>query len=112
MPTTKPNQLLRSARELRGWSQAYVAEQIGAPYNYYISRWERGEMKAGRYYQQKLCELFGKNAEELGFLPSRESEGMPPAGTEDSTANPSPTDTENLTANPSPADTENLTANP
>lgn len=36
-----PNQLLKAERELRGWSQKYVADQIGADY-YYLSRWERG----------------------------------------------------------------------
>ena len=39
---TTPNNALRRERELRGWSQGYVAEQIGAPSSSYISRWERG----------------------------------------------------------------------
>jgi len=62
-----PNQHLQHERKLRGWSQAYTAEQIGAP-DYYLSRWERGEVLPSPFYQQKLCELFGKTAEELGFL--------------------------------------------
>src|SRR5690242_8969067 len=65
MPT--PNVLLRHERQLRGWSQGRLAEQIDVP-DYYISRWERGEVLPSPYYQQKLCELLGKSAEELGFL--------------------------------------------
>jgi transcriptional regulator with XRE-family HTH domain len=65
MPT--PNVLLRHERQLRGWSQAYLAEQIDVP-DYYISRWERGEVLPSPYYQQKLCQVFGKTAEELGML--------------------------------------------
>lgn len=62
-----PNHKLKTERELRGWSQKYVAEQIGADH-YYLSRWERGVIAPSPYYRQKLCELFGKNAEELGLL--------------------------------------------
>lgn len=65
MPT--PNVLLRHERQLRGWSQVHLAEQIDVP-DYYISRWERGEVLPSPYYQQKLCEVFGKTAEELGML--------------------------------------------
>ena len=68
-----PNQKLKVARELRGWSQKYVAEQIGADH-YYLSRWERGMTVPSPYYRQKLCELFGKNARDLGLL--REETGQ------------------------------------
>jgi transcriptional regulator with XRE-family HTH domain len=64
---TRPNQLLKAERELRGWSQKYVAEQIGADH-YYLSRWEHGTAAPSPYYRQKLCALFGKNARELGLL--------------------------------------------
>jgi tetratricopeptide (TPR) repeat protein/transcriptional regulator with XRE-family HTH domain len=62
-----PNQQLKQARELRGWSQKYVADQIGADH-YYLSRWERGMASPSPYYRNKLCILFGKNARELGLL--------------------------------------------
>ncbi len=65
MPT--PNEQLRRERQLRGWSQGYLAERISVP-DYYISRWERGEVLPSPYYQQRLCEVFGKTAEELGML--------------------------------------------
>lgn len=62
-----PNQQLKAERELRGWSQKYVAEQLSADH-YYLSRWERGTAIPSPYYRQKLCTLFGKNARELGLL--------------------------------------------
>ncbi|HJT56630.1 MAG TPA: tetratricopeptide repeat protein [Ktedonobacteraceae bacterium] len=68
-----PNEQLKQARVLRGWSQKYVAEQIGADH-YYLSRWERGTASPSPYYRQKLCTLFGKNARELGLLPDEVGE--------------------------------------
>ena len=80
-----PNPLLKAERELRGWSQKYVADQIGADH-YYLSRWEHGTATPSPYYRQKLCALFGKNARELGLLqenasllqeaPAQQQEGM------------------------------------
>jgi transcriptional regulator with XRE-family HTH domain len=77
-----PNQRLRAQRELRGWSQKYVAEQIGADH-YYLSRWERGTAMASPHYRQKLCALFGKNARELGLQPksNRDPSTEPPLET-------------------------------
>jgi tetratricopeptide (TPR) repeat protein/transcriptional regulator with XRE-family HTH domain len=62
-----PNLHLKEARELRGWSQKYVAGQIGAD-RYYLSRWEHGIASPSPYYRQKLCALFDKNAQELGLV--------------------------------------------
>lgn len=62
-----PNPFLKMERELRGWSQKYVADCIGADH-YYLSRWERGTASPSPYYRQKLCDLFGKNADQLGLL--------------------------------------------
>lgn len=62
------NQRLKRMRELRGWSQKYVAERIDAPAVCYVSRWERGVTTPSPFYQEKLCTLFDKNAYELGFL--------------------------------------------
>ena len=70
----KPNIRLREARELRGWSQKYVADEIGAD-RYYLSRWEHGTASPSPYYRQKLCALFGKNARELGLLQEDVREG-------------------------------------
>src|SRR5579884_2657550 len=63
----QPNKRLRHEREARGWSQAYVARQLGADANI-VSRWENGERKPGPYYRQQLCALFGKSAVELGLV--------------------------------------------
>lgn len=68
-----PNQRLKAERELRGWSQKYVADQLGADH-YYLSRWERGTASPSPYYRQKLCVLFDKNAQELGLLQEESSE--------------------------------------
>ncbi len=67
-----PNHYLKRERQLKGWSQVYLAKQIEVP-DYYISRWERGEVTPSPYYQQKLCDLFGMTAEELGFLQPNET---------------------------------------
>ncbi len=74
-----PNLLLREERELRGWSQRYVADAIGAD-RYYLSRWEHGTASPSPYYRQKLCELFEKNARELGML-CKKSQSMQEEGT-------------------------------
>jgi transcriptional regulator with XRE-family HTH domain len=64
----KANNLLRREREKRGWSQSRLAEHIGADTSM-ISRWECGDRNPDNLYQEKLCTLFGMNAEELGFIP-------------------------------------------
>jgi len=62
-----PNRRLKQVRELRGWSQAKVAEQIGTDATT-VSRWERGIFSPTPYFRERLCMLFDKNAEELGLL--------------------------------------------
>jgi transcriptional regulator with XRE-family HTH domain len=79
----KPNDKLRYFREIRGWSQWYVAERIGTSETE-VSRWESGTRKPGRYYQAKLCELFAATALDLGFMeapPSVPSPGKQPEQT-------------------------------
>ena len=65
--TTTPNQLLRSQRKLHYWTQSQVAEKIGTT-TVNVNRWESGLTSPGLYFRQKLCELFGKSAEELGLV--------------------------------------------
>src|SRR5947209_5971033 len=65
-----PNHLLRRARLERGWTQKDVADRIGAPLDLNVTRWERGTAAPSAYYLQRLCELFGKSADELGLLPA------------------------------------------
>lgn len=63
----KPNIKLKQSRMLRGWSQEKVAEKIGTDPKR-VGIWERGESIPSPHFQEKLCELFEKNARELGFL--------------------------------------------
>ena len=63
----KPNSILRYERQLRGWSQRKVADLVGTSEDV-VSRWERGERKPSPFFQEKLCLLYGKSADELGFL--------------------------------------------
>jgi uncharacterized membrane protein len=62
------NRRLKYERQQRGWSQARVAEQIGAD-AVNVSRWERGASSPSPFFQERMCLLFGKSAQELGFLP-------------------------------------------
>ena len=68
----KPNLRLKHEREIRGWSQAKVAEEINSSEKN-ISRWERGVSSPYPYHREKLCLLFGKSAQELGFV---ENDGL------------------------------------
>jgi transcriptional regulator with XRE-family HTH domain/tetratricopeptide (TPR) repeat protein len=63
---------LRQARELRGWSQARVAQAINADVGT-VSRWERHITAPSPYFREQLCQLFDMDARALGFL---ESEGF------------------------------------
>jgi transcriptional regulator with XRE-family HTH domain len=69
----EPNDLLRAAREKRGWTQAEVAEKIGCG-SLNISRWENGITFPNPYYRQQLCKLYGKNDRELGLTHESEEE--------------------------------------
>jgi tetratricopeptide (TPR) repeat protein/DNA-binding XRE family transcriptional regulator len=69
-----PNRLLRRARKERGWTQRYVADQIGAPLALNVTRWEGGTAVPSAYYARKLCELFEKTPRELGLLAEEEED--------------------------------------
>jgi transcriptional regulator with XRE-family HTH domain len=62
-----PNEQLRRERQRRGWSRAYIAEQIGVADPKTIGRWERGEASPSAYFLQRLCALFEMAAEDLGL---------------------------------------------
>lgn len=68
-----PNTRLRRERELRGWSQANVADKLGAQPRL-VMRWEMGYASPSPYYRQKLCLLFSKNAEELELIKQDEED--------------------------------------
>lgn len=77
--TRTPNLRLRQAREQRGWSQGYLAEQIGTN-SFTVSRWELGQALPRPYFRQQLCKLFGLSPQALGFLASQTAPG--PAASE------------------------------
>src|SRR5437762_10669959 len=58
---------LKVERELRGWSQARLAEELGTTTRS-VSRWEQGIALPFPYYREQLCTLFNKTARELGLL--------------------------------------------
>lgn len=62
-----PNERLKHARELCGWSRDYVAERIESDPKT-VARWERGDTFPSPFFRQKLCEFFRKDAEELGLI--------------------------------------------
>jgi len=63
----RPNELLRRARVLRGWSQQRVADHINAPNRQLVYRWETGKRSPGPFYRERLCQEFKMTAEELGL---------------------------------------------
>lgn len=76
-----PNQLLRAARMERNWTQQEVADRIGAPHSFNVSRWEQGTAFPSAHYIQQLCQLFGKSARELGLVVEEPgARNQPPTG--------------------------------
>jgi tetratricopeptide (TPR) repeat protein/transcriptional regulator with XRE-family HTH domain len=59
---------LTIARIARGWSQAYLAEQLAVSTRT-IARWELGQTLPYRIYREQLCRLFEMNGADLGLLP-------------------------------------------
>ena len=73
-----PNERLRQARHLKGWTQSELAAALDTDFET-VSRWERGVTLPSAFYREKLCQIFGNTAEELGLLPSaNESTLLPP----------------------------------
>ncbi len=65
-PQPRPNLLLKRAREQRNWTQVQVATKIEMQPDT-VGKWERGVDTPSLYARQKLCELFGMSAAELGL---------------------------------------------
>ena len=65
--TKTPRRLLIAARKERLWSQQELASLLGTT-QHNISRWEQSTTTPSPYFSKKLCELFGKSAQELGLL--------------------------------------------
>ena len=69
----KANTRLKRERELRGWSQAKVAMELGIDPTT-VGRWERGLSLPYPHFREKLCTLFGKSVRELGLLGEKTDE--------------------------------------
>ena len=67
-PVFKPNLLLTQARLDRGWSQKSLAHRLTVSLRT-VWRWERGIARPYPDHRHRLCVLFQKRAEELGFAP-------------------------------------------
>jgi transcriptional regulator with XRE-family HTH domain len=62
---------LRNEREEREWTRNYVADELKvSPYT--VGQWERGKNRPHPYHIDKLCELYGKTADELGLIRERD----------------------------------------
>src|SRR2546421_6615771 len=61
------NSRLHDARVERGWSQQYLADQVGTT-SVNISRWENGSNFPSPYFRQRLCEVFDKTPTDLGLV--------------------------------------------
>src|SRR5215469_16977344 len=72
-----PNERLRRARSLKGWSQPDLAAEVGTSFEM-VSRWERGVTVPSPYYRERLCAVLGQSVEELGLLPDTPSISAPP----------------------------------
>ncbi|HTK11584.1 MAG TPA: NB-ARC domain-containing protein [Ktedonobacteraceae bacterium] len=71
-------------RQRRAWSRPYVAEKLGCDVKT-VARWESKETFPQPSLRQRICELFGKNAEEMGLLevPDMSEPELPPGFWED-----------------------------
>jgi tetratricopeptide (TPR) repeat protein/transcriptional regulator with XRE-family HTH domain len=80
---SRPLSRLKQERELRAWTQSYVAEQVGTT-QVNVSRWEKGITVPSPYYRQKLGLLFSKSIQELGLIPQNNGEVSNSSGLSDS----------------------------
>ena len=64
---------IKYERELRGWSQARMAEELETTPNR-ISTWERNLALPSAYLRERLCALLDTDAQGLGLLQSRQEE--------------------------------------
>ncbi|MBV9709747.1 MAG: helix-turn-helix transcriptional regulator, partial [Ktedonobacteraceae bacterium] len=68
------HQQLKYEREQRGWSQQELAKKLDVdPKTVY--RWESTSHLPQPLLRRRLCELFGKSAEEFGLLNEQQEQG-------------------------------------
>src|SRR5215467_10730386 len=64
---------IKQLRQEKLWTQADLANRIETT-SISVGRWEKNITRPSLHFQQKLCEIFEKSPEELGFLPQAEQE--------------------------------------
>ena len=74
MSQKNPNLQLKGARLARNWTQSEACEAAGVADITSWQRWERGTHAPSHYYRRKLCALFKKTPEELGFFAETQEE--------------------------------------
>src|SRR6266702_4439361 len=72
------NDRLRQARNLKGWSQAELAERVGTSFEM-VSRWERGITVPSPHYRKRLSSVLDQTPEELGLVRDLKRSFVPPA---------------------------------
>jgi transcriptional regulator with XRE-family HTH domain len=65
------NDLLRRAREERGWTRESLAKKIGSS-GRAVGSWERGERFPLPIFRERLCESLEKSPEQLGLVEAEE----------------------------------------
>jgi transcriptional regulator with XRE-family HTH domain len=73
-----PNEQLRRARHLKGWTQSELAGALDTDFET-VSRWERGTIIPSAYFREKLCSVLDKTPEELGLTPPNLHELLTPS---------------------------------
>src|SRR5438105_13693389 len=73
-----PNERLRHARNLKGWSQAELAERVGTSFEM-VSRWERGITVPSPHYRKRLSSVLDQTPEALGLVRDLKHSFVPPA---------------------------------
>jgi transcriptional regulator with XRE-family HTH domain len=64
-----PNEQLRRARHLKGWTQSKLAETLDTDFET-VRRWERGTTVPSAYFREKLCSVLDKTPKSLDSSPS------------------------------------------
>jgi transcriptional regulator with XRE-family HTH domain len=62
-----PNERLRRARHLKGWTQSQLAEILDTDFET-VSRWERGISVPSAYFRERLYRVLDQTPEELGLI--------------------------------------------
>ncbi|HEY7419333.1 MAG TPA: helix-turn-helix transcriptional regulator, partial [Ktedonobacteraceae bacterium] len=77
------SQRLKYERELRGWSQAKLAEELGTtPVS--VSKWERGLALPSSHFRGQLYTLFATDAQKMDLLLDTNPEHEEPPEQEES----------------------------